>query len=368
MTSTSDTPERDDASEPAAPVAPATGAPPEPTDPTVKPAPRHAPVPAIALAVAVAALLVGGAALVRPSLTPPPPAVAPAALDARLAPLEGLAARVADDDERIAALSRELTALRNSPARTAPAVDTAALDGLSARLDAAERNLADLAGKFGAVNDTRPAIDDKLAALASDLQALGGKLAALDERLGARVDGARGAEADALAAGLLRRATRGDRGYAAELRLARALLGDRARALDSIAARAETGVPGTAALAEGFRTLETAIARAGRAESDGGFWDRTLAGLSSLIVVRRLDGAPDGSVDAVVARIKSALRDGDAARAAAEADKLGEAPTKVAASWIADLRARAALDAAVEDLDRRAVEKLARAQGVEVAP
>lgn len=309
---------------------------------TPAPSPRPSRVDAVAIVVSTLALVVGGFALVRPYLTPPSPAVVvPATLDRRLAPLEAAATALKETNAGMESLSREVEKLRSAPAPEAPAVDTFGLEAAAKRAEAAETAVAELTAR----------------------------VQSLEEALKSRTEGSRGAEAGALAAGLLRRAAEGERPFVAESRLARALVGDdadSARLLDEVAPRAETGVPTTAVLAERFRALETPIVRAARAQAGGDWWNRALANVSSLVVARRVEGAEEGSVDAIVEAIDTALKSGDAPRAADEAAKLAEAPAKVAASWLADLKARAALDRAADGLSRRALERLATALGVEI--
>jgi len=314
----------------------------KPPEPDVAPtAPRAPRAPILLAAVSCVALLVAAAALVRPYVDPPPPAVSPATLDGRLAPLEAVPATIKAANAKIEALTREIETLRNAPPPAAPTVDTSGLETATARAEAAEKAVAEVAGRLKALEDT----------------------------VKTRSESGRGAEAGALAAGLLRRAAEGERPFGAELRLARAVVGDdaeSARLLDAVAPRAETGVPTTAVLAERFRALESAVVRAARSQTGGDWWDRTLATASGLVTARRVEGAEEGSVDAIVTRIEGALKAGDASGALAQAEKLGEAPAGVAGPWVADLRARAALDQAADGLSRRAVERLAGALGVEI--
>jgi len=352
MTSTSDTPEgvgptpatetvvASDAPPPVVPPAePAKIAPPEPEVAPAAPRPARAPV--LVVVVSILALLVGVGALVRPELQPPPPAVSPTTLDGRLAPLDALPAAIQTANAKVEALTREVATLRNAPPPAAPSVDTTGLEAATARADAAEKAVADLARRLQTLEDT----------------------------VKSRNEGSRGAEAGALAAGLLRRAADGERPFLPELRLSRALVGDdaeSARLIDAVAPRAETGVPTMPVLAERFRAVESAIVRAARSKTDGDWWDRALTTASNLVTARRITGAEEGSVDAIVTRIEGALKAGDASAALAQAEKLGEAPADVAVPWIADLRARAALDQAADGLSRRAVERLAGALGVEI--
>jgi len=313
------------------------------SEPEVVPAaPRPAArAPVLVVAVSILALLVGIGALVRPELQPPPPAVSPTTLDGRLAPLDTLPAAIQTANAKVEALTREVATLRNAPPPVAPSVDTTGLEAATARADAAEKAVADLARRLQTLEDT----------------------------VKSRNEGSRGAEAGALAAGLLRRAADGERPFLPELRLARALVGDdaeSARLIDAVAPRAETGVPTMPVLAERFRAVESAIVRAARSQTDGDWWDRALTTASNLVTARRIAGAEEGSVDAIVTRIEGALKAGDAPAALAQAEKLGAAPADVAVPWIADLRARAALDQAADGLSRRAVERLAGALGVEI--
>ena len=82
-----------------------------------------------------------------------------------------------------------------------------------------------------------------------------------------------------------------------------------------------------------------------------------------MVTVRRVgEGAEEGEgALAVIARAENRLASGDLAAAAAALEALDGAPGKAFGEWRAAARARAAAEAAIARLSRRAVERLAAA-------
>ena len=283
----------------------------------------------------------------RPAPSPPPP-------DRRIAPLV----------ERVEALSGRLAALEGAPA---PArAPSGAPSGESS---------AEAAAALGRMTE-------RIARLEAALEAAGDpRLAEKVESAGARVDGieaelkrlaaaerTRKGDALLLAVGQLREAAAGPRAFDAELQLVLKAAGGDAGIEDAaglLAAVAAAGIPTRAALENRFPALAAKAAQSALAPEDGDWLDRTASRLSRVVTIRRVgEGAEQGEgALAVIARAESRLAAGDLAAAAAALDGLDGAPGKAFDDWRKAAAARAAADAAIARLSRRAVERFAAAGG-----
>ena len=86
---------------------------------------------------------------------------------------------------------------------------------------------------------------------------------------------------------------------------------------------------------------------------------RTLARLSGLVTLRRIGGDIAGdTTEAIIARAEARLGVGDLAAAVAEVAALNGARAEAAASWLGDARVRLAAEAALAELDARAIAAL----------
>lgn len=343
-------------------------------------------VGATALLVAVVALGIAVFDLIQPggmtSLRSQQARQTPAPDDPRLAALAaenaGLKSDIADLRDRLAAL-----AARPEPSVTT-AVEPQVLVELRAEIEALKRNPpADAAGGGEAV-DLSP-LADGLDRLRADLTALQARpagadparLAALEDALGTisgRIDALEAASARAagpaagpaaalaVAASQLQAALAAGTPYARELETVRALARDEpdlSAALQTLSARAATGVPAAPTLRERFGDLAGRIVTADRTRPDADWVDQTLGRVSSLVTVRRATGEVAGSgVDAVVARTQAALDRGDLADAVTEAGTLSGPAADVAGPWLADARARLAAEGAARVVADRAVSRL----------
>ena len=340
----------------------------------------------------------------------PPPELT--ALGARIEVLERAAARL---DGRIAAaaatakaalpqseaarLGTRIGALETRPAplppapngRVAPLVER--VEALAGRLETIERVAAASPGEGGAVAASG------LAALLAENARLAAALGRMTERIarlesaadpelarmvasaGARVDGLEAdlkhlAEADRtrkgdallLAVGQLREAAAGARPFDAELELVLKAAGGDAGIEDAakpLAALAPNGIRTRAALKAGFPQLAARAAQADLASEEGDWLNRTAARFSRVVTIRRVgEGAEEGEgALAAIARAENRLATGDLGAAATALEGLDGAPARVFGDWRAAAKARAAADAAIVRLSRRAVERFAAAGG-----
>jgi hypothetical protein len=112
------------------------------------------------------------------------------------------------------------------------------------------------------------------------------------------------------------------------------------------------GVPPVTELAREFRGLTHAVIEADAEQPDASILDRLLAGAKSIVRVRKVSHpAGDSSVEAVVARMEAAVRDGNLALAIESAKALSPKAKEPARAWLDKVGARAAVDRAIADID-----------------
>ena len=279
----------------------------------------------------------------RPAPRPPPP-------DRRIAPLV----------ERVEALAGRLAALEGAPASAgAPSGEGAA--EAAATLGRMAERIARLEAALGAADDR------KLAEMVESASARVDGIEAELKRLAA-AERTRKGDALLLAVGQLREAAAGPRAFDAELQLVLRAAGGDAGIEDAaglLAAVAPAGIPTRAALENRFPALAAKAAQSALAPEDGDWLDRTASRLSRVVTIRRVgEGAEQGEgALAVIARAESRLAAGDLAAASAALDGLDGAPAKSFDGWRKAAAARAAADAAIARLSRRAVERFAAAGG-----
>jgi hypothetical protein len=310
-----------------------TAKPPEIKAPEGKaPRPPRVVLPAVAASLVVVAAAFAVAYVTHPRWLPRLASPAPPAPDPRIVALE---ARVKAIEERPAPITPLAVVPSPAPAAAPQAVDQSVLDDLARRLGESETRAADLARKV----QTLEAAEAKAA----------------------RVDPV--APALALAVGQLRDASLAGRPFARELDSVRELAKGR-RELGEVAERlalfAAQGAPPAAALKARFDDVARAVMVAARAPESGAWTERALARLAGLVAIRRTDErAREGTPDAAVRAAERALAAGDVAAAVAALEALAGPPRTAAERWLADARARAAVDAAVAELHRRALAALA---------
>jgi hypothetical protein len=214
---------------------------------------------------------------------------------------------------------------------------------LGGRLDAIEQKLNQLASQ---PNEAGAAPD--LTAIQSKLQDQAAAQDKLDQRLGALEARVANLSDDPqrlllISLGQLSAAIETSRPYAGELGSAEALASKRPdilAQLKTLDAASAVGIPGAAVLARQFsQDVAPAMLRAGadsNAAADS-WWQRVLARLKSLVVIRRTDADGQQSADPVVAAVstaEAALDQGDVAGAVGTIEAL-PADTRVPAQpWL----------------------------------
>jgi uroporphyrinogen-III synthase len=307
---------------------------------------------------------------------------------------DALAARLARAEAELAApraLPREVPALADRATRIEAALArlSEATTAQASRLAVLERELRqDIEAARAAAQPSPDAARDTgaataaLAAVAAENQRLAAEIFALRDEL-SRLSGAREVEArlaeerraeEQRAAGRREdgdRATRlgaavaalravlsrgGDAG--AELAALRALASGQPRlaaALAQVEAQLAATPPTLEALRASLPGLAAAALRAARATNPSpGWWDAALARLSALAAVRRVGEVEGEDAEALLARAERRLEAGELAAAIDLVARLAGPAAPVLAPWLAQARARAALDDALATLARAA--------------
>ena len=270
-------------------------------------------------------------------------------------------------------LDREVTGLKSDVTRTTQRVDQLATG--SDRLSEIARNAQDEIAKLRTALDAirretaKPA--DVAAAVAPATTRLGKLESSVSEVLKAEADRQRNAERIVLSLelGNLKRAM--DRGgsYAAELAEVRKVAGNR---LDlSILQRYQSdGLPTVAELSRQFRPLTSAIIDADADNKDASVVDRLLSGAKTIVRVRKLTPeAGDSSVEATVARIELALREGRLGDALSTAKTLPpKTITPATRTWLEKVEARQAVETAMATIDQQLKSSLGATPAPATAP
>ncbi|HXM84827.1 MAG TPA: hypothetical protein VN899_03425 [Stellaceae bacterium] len=214
---------------------------------------------------------------------------------------------------------------------------------LGGRLDAIEQKLSQLANQPNEAGAT-----PDLTAVQSKLQDQAAAQDKLDQRLGALEARVANLSDDPqrlllISLGQLSAAIETSRPYAGELGSAEALASKRPdilAQLKTLDAASSVGIPGAAVLARQFsQDVAPAMLRAGadsNAAADS-WWQRVLARLRSLVVIRRTDADGQQSADPVVAAVstaEAALDQGDVAGAVSTIEALPADTRTPAQPWL----------------------------------
>ena len=277
-----------------------------------------------------------------------------------LAPLGAHEARLARLEERLSILGRALATAGDGGA------DAVALADLNQRLERLEQRLAAAAAtpsgdpvdaqRLDRLGRTLGEMETSVAGLAAGLARQDDRLAGLESRATAGRGSARETGL-VLALAQLRAVTRRSASFARELAAVRAL-GGGDPALDTLDAHAATGVATLAELRRDFQPAARAIVLAGRLPDREGWLDKTLQRLGSIVTVRQVGEVEGDGAEALVARAEQRLAEGDLAAAIDELEKLDGAPAAAAALWLAQARARRAVDVALTALQRQAIARV----------
>ena len=200
-------------------------------------------------------------------------------------------------------------------------------------------------------------VDDKLAKLQSDLQSV------------VKSENERKTTAGRIVLSLelanLKRAIDRGNGYAPELAQARKLA-QGSLDLDPLARFANTGVPTLAELREDFKPVAFKIIDAQAAPADASIVDRLLAGAKSVVRVRKIShDEGDKSVEAVVARMETALAEDRLQDVIDEAKTLPRPSQEAAQPFLAKVEARHAVDQALSNVEQQLKTSLVEPAGAD---
>jgi uroporphyrinogen-III synthase len=287
--------------------------------------------------------------------------VADGALPAELASLKDqlmeIGQQLAALKDRVVAFEQQLAELKAAQSTVAQgaSADGAALEQLSGENETLRSEIANLKSQLEPLNG-----------LASRVDAL--DLAVKEQSAGSANS------ALALAAGQLNATLATARSFTAELNAlgdVTAADPDMASEVDRITAPvrdfAQSGIPTLPDLRSRFPAVASAVAQLGTkdalsgltgAANDGGWFERVLDRLSSVIVVRPVGDVSGDTPAARVARAEAKLQAGDLGGAIDELAALSGAPAAAVAEWLGQARARLAADQAIVALQSATIARL----------
>ncbi|HEX2840783.1 hypothetical protein [Hyphomicrobium sp.] len=278
-------------------------------------------------------------------------------------------------------LDRELTQVRTDQARGTQQVEAqkASTDRLSAAVEAVREETARLSSVVG---ELRSSVESQLKSVTrpADVSAAIGpvstKIAELEQNVQNVVQSEQSRKQDAerivlsLELSNLKRALdRGQgQGYAVELEQVRKASAGQLD-LGPLDKFKDTGVATLAQLKADFRPVMNAVIDADLEPADGSVIDRLWSGAKSVVRVRKVSHeADDTSTEAIVARIESALNDGQLGDVIAQAKALPQRAQPAIEDWLQKVTARHSVDQAIATLDGRLKASLSGAADVSPAP
>ncbi|MCR9070938.1 MAG: mitofilin family membrane protein [Alphaproteobacteria bacterium] len=281
--------------------------------------------------------------------------------------------------DRVAALESKLTALNDEMAIVRQGLGNADdTDGVSEAAAALSDRLSDLDARLSAVENapavTRQdltSVSDRLDAVAqadrdgtADLGARIEALAAAQQDLADRLSQGRNVQEKAgaflLATNLLAATSTHSGGFSAELDAVEAAALDQPEVDDALATlRAHAaGVASVADLRVRLPGVAASAIDASIVGADDGVVGTALTRIAALVTLRRTETDDGDAIDAIVNRAEAAANAGDLPAAVEALSALDGDPATVAAPWIAEAKARIAVNAAVRVLQSRALATL----------
>lgn len=247
-----------------------------------------------------------------------------------------------------ATIAQRLDTVKTESERLAQKLATVAQD-TSALKTAAEALRADLDSKFKA--SAKP-VD-----VASAIAPVAGKLDALEQNLQSVVkseeDRRTNAERIVLSLELnnLKRVIDRGQKYGAELAEVRRIAGGKVD-LAVLERHKDSGLPTLADLTREFQSVANVMLDSEAEPAEGTVIERMLANAKSVVRVRKVNhAANDKSLEAVIGRMETALKDGRVADVATESRNLPSKAASAAQPFLLKLEARAAVDAAIAMLE-----------------
>jgi hypothetical protein len=275
--------------------------------------------------------------------------IAAAGVTERLAKLEAALAALSREDKSARIANVEKLAGEASEAKSASARVERELAGLKSEAASLRQSLEGLQGS----------VEERLkdAAKAADLAPVLAKLAAFerDLRTIVKTEGDRAVSAQQVLLSLeianLKRALERGHSYARELDAAKITAGGSID-LAPLERYSRTGVPTLGALTQEFKRVANAAADAENEPADAGVLDRLMAGARSIVRLRKARyEADDASVEATLARMELALQEGNVGEVLAQGKRLPAKAARAAEDWLRRLEARHAADRKLADIE-----------------
>jgi uroporphyrinogen-III synthase len=275
---------------------------------------------------------------------------------------------------RLKELEGRIDALAARPAASPP--DQGALaprvDDLEKRLSAAQADRQAFADQLGDIQKKLASgvTSDQLAGLSAENQRLSEQMADLQRQvaaLGAARQQTAARQGVLLAAGQVALAAASGSPIGPGLATLRTLAGDDPKltaAIGELQPVADRPVPSAGSLAERFSSVATAAMHAAQAEAappvaSGGlleaWWHDMVRRLSAAVTIRKVGEIAGDDPGARIARAEQRLAGHDLGGAVDALGGLSGAPAQAVAGWLADARARLALDKGLADLSSAAI-------------
>ena len=272
------------------------------------------------------------------------------------APVAGTPAPSGTEDDRLAALERQLGELKAGSTQTEQLAK-----GLSdLQVAAGGREL--LAQSIRDIQSSVAAAQGEVERLSGQVTSFGSRLDQVDAALADRHQQALRAEAAILAVGQLRQALATSKPFAKQLAAVRAMVPgdvDMNAALDQMQPFADTGVETTDDLTRDFGRLAPTLVRSAVVGDGQSWWRQALYHLESVISIRRVGAdVPGDSTEAIVARAEAKLDEDDLQGAISTLQALTGADADLASPWIHDAGHRITVDNAESDLNRISVSRV----------
>jgi len=224
-------------------------------------------------------------------------------------------------------------------------------------LEGSNTSVSDLSSRLEQLENSAPT-GPSPDALVNALSGLESRLGALETREASlpRADGS----ALLIALGDLRSAVRTGQPFADRLAAAVAAAPDilPADAVAVLQQHAASGVPTLAGLRESYRDTAAAIARVRAVPEETDWMSQVLGKVTSLVSVRRINGAEEDSLDGRLSIADRALASGDLGAAVTALTGLTGNPAAAAAPWLADAQSRLDSERALSVLNVSAVSVL----------
>jgi hypothetical protein len=285
--------------------------------------------------------------------------------------------QIADLQQRTAQLGEAVRArpqaLAETSASVAPAVPPVDLTEVNNRLDALENTGKDASASLQSLTQRIEAVEQKPgieprkevveAAVAAQIAPIGDRITDLERGLGERRADARNA-ALSLALANFKRAVAEGRPFAEELTAIENLSPEKLP-VSALAAYKDKGVPSIAALRTSFEdAARVAIQRHYQKQSPDSVVGQVVARARSAVQVKPSGDGGD-TVEAILGRVSSALKAGNAAGALAASDTLPSTAKEEIVAWLEQVKARVAADEAVKNTDQQLIATLTKPQSVQ---